>query len=228
MNENVKWRDLPTTFLHDEEDVRDDVLFNSSTLQAIAKASNGRTPIFLAPPTDGLDAWTLSVGRIDVNGKCPTEVHIIQSSVPFSQALDELCEMLARWTLSEQDDVVALRPSSPSPSVLLQDICRTLGSVSLQDTAEDVSHPQMCDETDETWDDGALVCSFVSVAESDDESSAEDLRALSDISLVLEVHRDIRWELTDGVADRPGDEVQRYGERLLRLARDVPSSSISI
>lgn len=57
---------------------------------------------------------------------------------------------------------------------------------------------------------------------------AEDLRALSDISLVLEVHRDIRWKLTDGVADRPGDEIQRYCERFLRLTGDVPSRSISI
>ena len=74
------------------------------------------------------------------------------------------------------------------------------------------------------------IASHVS-AESDEVSRcvgvAENLRALHDVSLVLEGDHDTELRLTDCIANRPSDEVQRHGEGFFRLSSDVPGSNVS-
>lgn len=149
---------------------REEVQAMGLPLDATHQASGGATPIRLIPPSGELDTWAIATAP----RTRPSELLVIQSSTPFSQAMDELCEAMARWSL--RDDVPpaasACRPSTPT-----EELCEEIASLSLGTLpfTEAEDHFAVCEEE-------PLFCGYFSFGE-DSESVCD---SLSDATCVEE------------------------------------------
>lgn len=129
-----------------------------NTSVTVEQSFTTSTPILLLPPSDALDEWSVSVGRILETQGHP-ETFIIQSSVPFVQALDDLCVRMSRLSVRDSDSPPSDIPRLDVSSAVLEDVCRLLDSVSLQDTPP--AKPAEPLEEDPK-------CAYISIAEESD------------------------------------------------------------
>ncbi|GJE86078.1 hypothetical protein PsYK624_021580 [Phanerochaete sordida] len=135
-----------------------------------------KSPIRLISPSGELDTWAIAVGP----AANPSELLVIQSSTPFSQVMDELCEMMARWSL--RDDPVLSSTSSPDSAPLaIDDISTAFTSLSLEDFSPPTP-PQVEGDLD-LWDEEPLFCGNTSFCDTDAESVCD---SISDATCVEE------------------------------------------
>ncbi|EKM61013.1 uncharacterized protein PHACADRAFT_247309 [Phanerochaete carnosa HHB-10118-sp] len=210
------WRDLSSALKFDNSSTGDD---QRVLLHSPHSISGGNAPVCLISPLGGLDTWILALCPTTK----PTELLVIQSSVPFSRAIDELCAMVAR--LSLQDHETTPLTSIQHPSETVEDICEGITSLSLRDppllrgeersyswdeepflgyiAAYETDGESVCDSfSDATYVEEDSTTSWTTVCGEDPERKESSLGDPKDVFLedtlsCLHTHVPAKWSFTD-------------------------------
>lgn len=147
--------------------MHDDELCNgtsSSMLTLSSYIANIRRPTpILAPPSDSQDEWTVMLADTVQTQTVSREILVVTSSVAFARAIDELCAMMTRLSIQDVDSEVVQH----SDYLELEDICRLLGVVSIEDASLGGGETSL---SANALEDGSL-CAPSTIHDSDEEST---------------------------------------------------------